>query len=90
MTVVIAYDVQSARFRRRVTKLLQSEMSRVQKSVFEGRLTREAAEKLFAKAEREIEEGDNLRMYVITANGLDSCRAKGGVNIMDQTDCWIV
>ena len=90
MTVVISYDVQSARLRRRVVKVLQAELARVQKSVFEGRLTRAAAEALYTRAEREIEDGDSLRMYVITAAGLESCRATGGVSLADASDCWVV
>ncbi|MFX3680906.1 MAG: CRISPR-associated endonuclease Cas2 [Hyphomicrobiales bacterium] len=90
MTVVIAYDVESARIRRRVAKRLQAQLARVQRSVFEGRLTRVAADRLYEDAEREIEEGDSLRMYVITASGLEHCRVAGGVALADASDCWLI
>lgn len=89
LTVVIAYDISRARTRRRVVKLLQAQLARVQYSVFEGRLSHEAADRLYDAAERAIDDSDSLRMYLITATGLEKCRATGGTPLPDQGHYWL-
>ena len=65
-------------------------MARVQDSVFEARLSQEAAERLFMRVSALLEEGDLLRMYAIGAAGLERCRAHGGAPISGDGDYWIV
>ena len=90
LTVVIAYDVESNNVRRRVAKLLQAELARVQKSVFEGRLTQAAADDLFSAVERELESGDRARLYVIHAAALGQCHASGGTPLPHDGAFWLV
>jgi CRISPR-associated endonuclease Cas2 len=90
MTIVIAYDISSARLRRKVATRLQEELVRVQGSVFEGRMPRNAADRLFDEVSALIETSDRLRLYVITANGLDHCRAQGGTPLTHEGGYWLV
>ena len=63
MRCVISYDIEEDRKRTRLANLLLDYGDRVQKSVFEAELTAEALQELLAKATRELEEEDNLRVY---------------------------
>jgi CRISPR-associated protein Cas2 len=90
MTVVIAYDVERNTPRRRVAKILQDALVRVQKSVFEGRLTGDAADILFDAVMDELEEGDRARMYIINAAGLAKCRASGATPLPHDGAYWLV
>jgi CRISPR-associated protein Cas2 len=90
MTVVIAYDVERNAPRRRVAKVLQDVLVRVQKSVFEGRLTGIEADRLFDEVRALLEEGDRARMYVINAAGLAKCRASGGTPLPNDGAYWLV
>jgi CRISPR-associated protein Cas2 len=90
MTVVIAYDVERNAPRRRVAKVLQDMLVRVQKSVFEGRLPLTEADRLFDKVQALLEDGDRARMYVINATGLAKCRASGGTPLPNDGAYWLV
>jgi CRISPR-associated protein Cas2 len=90
MLMVIAYDIVRARTRARVADLLEEHAVRVQDSVFEARLTRAAATRLFARAKRLIEPADSLRMYAVTAAGLERSQVAGGAPLPDDADYWIV
>lgn len=89
-TVVICYDISRSKLRRRVSKLLEERMVRVQKSVFEARLHLEAANKMFEYLEAIIEEGDRLRMYVMQKNGLQKSRSAGGTPMAEDGSYWLV
>ena len=69
MTMVFSYDVSDDRVRRRVAKRLEAEMSRVQKSVFEARMGRAAADRLAAEVAAMLEPGDSLRVYAVGSAG---------------------
>jgi CRISPR-associated protein Cas2 len=90
MLMVYAYDVVGAKDRARVSALLEKHAVRVQDSVFEARLTKAAAGRLFDKARRIIDEGDSLRMYAITAAGLERSRVEGRGPLPEDGDFWIV
>jgi CRISPR-associated protein Cas2 len=90
MLMVIAYDVVSNKVRSRVADLLEDHAVRVQDSVFEARLTRAAAERLFRKVKRLIEDTDSLRMYAVTAAGLERSRVQGGAPLPEDGGFWIV
>jgi CRISPR-associated protein Cas2 len=90
MLTVIAYDVVHAKARARVADLLEAHAVRVQDSVFEARLTQGAAARLFDRAKRLIEETDSLRMYAVTAAGLERSMVHGGAPLAEDGDFWIV
>lgn len=90
LTIVMTYDVVGASTRRRVAKLLEERMVRVQKSVFEARLSRRAADKLFEQVEVLLEEEDSLRMYVLTMAGFGKCRATGGAPLPEDGGFWLL
>ena len=69
MLTVFTYDVTSDRRRRRVARLLEDAATRVQDSVFEARLTKARAEALSQRIAAELGEGDQLRVYVMAADG---------------------
>jgi len=63
MRYVISYDIEDDAKRTRLANILLDYGDRVQKSVFEADLTPGALEELLAKATRELEDEDNLRVY---------------------------
>ncbi len=90
LVAVIAYDIRRDAVRQRVSRLLESRMVRVQLSVFEGRMTRRAAHRLFARANALLEEGDSLRLYLLTAAGLEKSRQAGGPPLPERQDFWLL
>ena len=90
MLMVFCYDIVEARVRARVADLLEKHAARVQDSVFEVRLTRVAADRLFVRLTALLDAGDMLRMYAIGAVGLERCQAQGGAPINGDGDYWIV
>jgi len=90
MLMVLCYDVGRANVRNRVAAMLEDEAVRVQESVFEARLTRVEAERLFGRLSALLDDGDSLRMYAVPATGLGRSRAVGGAPIPDDADHWIV
>lgn len=89
LTFVYCYDISSQRARSRVARLMESRAVRVQKSVFEARLTRKRAEALFRQIEKRLDPGDNLRMYALTSATLEKCMASGGAPLPEDGDFWI-
>lgn len=65
MMMVFTYDVSDNKRRRRVARRLEDEMTRVQKSVFEARMSRNAADRLAQEVAALIEPGDSLRVYAV-------------------------
>jgi CRISPR-associated protein Cas2 len=90
MVTVYCYDIARPRTRARVAAALEREAVRVQDSVFEVRLTRRAADRLYGKLVDLLDEGDLLRMYSVSAAGLERCRSHGGAPIAEDGDFWIV
>lgn len=82
---VFAYDVGRDRARARLATLLENDLVRVQKSVFEGRLSHGAASRLARQAAAEIAPGDSLRVYAVTADGLDASLAFGGTPLGEKS-----
>ena len=87
--MVFAYDISRARTRARVATLLEDSAVRVQDSVFEARLARDAAERLFDRLVRELDPGDSLRMYAISSAGLARSRQAGGAPVTDGEGYWL-
>ena len=90
LTVVMCYDINQAKIRRAVASLLEEKLCRVQMSVFEGRLKNSRADMLFEKAQKLLVAGDSLRMYVLTATGLEKSRTSGGAPLTTNQDFWLL
>lgn len=90
MTMVYCYDIQDNCLRRRVADLLEGRAVRVQESVFEARLTLNQANRLYERLARMLEDGDLLRMYCLTSQGLERSRADGGAPIPEAGDYWLL
>ena len=90
MLTVFCYDIARTSTRDKVAGRLEASAVRVQDSVFETRLTRAAAGRLFHRIVDLLDPGDLLRMYAIGAAGLDRCQSHGGAPITDDADFWIV
>ena len=88
--MVFCYDVAKDRTRQRVAEMLEAELARVQRSVFEGRMTTRAAEALGRRAQALMEEGDSLRIYAVTAVGLKHSRAFDKLGLAAPQDYWLV
>lgn len=65
--VVFAYDIVRDRARARVAALLADEAVRVQKSVFEGRMSEAKARRIARRIEQELSPEDSLRVYFLGA-----------------------
>lgn len=64
--VLIIYDIVDNRRRTKMVKCLEAYAVRVQKSAFEGRLTKKQYERLITKSVRIIDENtDSLRVYIL-------------------------
>ena len=90
LTVVMSYDIVGPTTRRKVAKLLEERMVRVQKSVFEARMSGKAANRLFEEAEIMLEDSDSLRMYVMSRSGLGKSRASGGAPLPEEGSFWLL
>lgn len=90
LTVVFCYDISRARTRRRVSDRLEQQLCRVQLSVFEGRLKKFAADRLFEEVGTMIDPGDSLRMYVLSASGLEKSRQHGGAPLPERESFWLL
>lgn len=82
---VFAYDVERDSRRAKVAAILERDCSRVQFSVFEGRLTPAVARRLAARIGRLLGPDDSLRVYAVTADGLDESLALGGPPLPEKS-----
>ena len=89
-TIVMCYDIADARLRRRVAAKLEARMVRVQRSVFEARMHLSAARALFGEIDMLLDDGDSLRMYVLTAAGLKRSTASGGAPLPEDGGWWLL
>ena len=89
MLTVFCYDIADDRVRRRVSRVFEDRCVRVQRSVFEARLTEHAAAALAARAEPLLGPADSLRVYAITAQGLKRSRAVGGAPLPEDRDFYL-
>jgi CRISPR-associated endonuclease Cas2 len=71
---VFCYDISRDRARTRVASLFEEDTVRVQESVFEGWTSRRRAEKLAARAAKQLGPTDSLRLYIIGPH--DAIRTK--------------
>ncbi|MFD0915008.1 CRISPR-associated endonuclease Cas2 [Pseudahrensia aquimaris] len=87
---VFCYDISCDRRRRRVARILEDAASRVQFSVFESRMNKAKMEKLCARIEPILDEGDSLRIYTIGKTGERQCQAKGATTPIErEANYWL-
>jgi CRISPR-associated protein Cas2 len=77
MLTVFSYDVAEDRRRRKVARVLEDAATRVQKSVFETRMTKARAEAVAQRVAALLGETDSLRVYVLGADGETRSRVYG-------------
>ena len=90
LLMVFAYDVSRDRTRTRIAAMLEGVLVRVQRSVFEGRMTKLAAERLGRRIGLELAPGDSLRIYAVTPVGLKHSQAFGALPLAEAHDFWLV
>ncbi len=83
-TIVLCYDVSRSKTRRRVAAFLEERLVRVQKSVFEGRLTPRRAHQIFDAVSALLDDDDSLRLYVMTREGVTKSRVHGGSPLPEE------
>lgn len=86
---VFAYDVARNGARAKLANLLSEQLDRVQKSVFEGRMTKAEAERLAKRASLHLGYADSLRVYCVTADGLPSCIVHGA-GVLPEADDFVL
>jgi CRISPR-associated protein Cas2 len=88
---VVSYDISDNKCRRKVASKLEDEMTRVQRSVFEGRLTESRVNNLVKEISEVIARGDSLRVYSIGKVGERRCLVEGaGVPIERNVGYWLI
>lgn len=90
MLMVFSYDISDNRRRRRVAKILEDRLVRVQESVFEARLSSRETDMILRRLEPEMAPGDSLRVYAVGADSLPRCRQIGGAPISEDHDFWLL
>lgn len=90
LLMVFCYDVAADSARRKVAELLEREAVRVQRSVFEARMSPARADRLVRRAVCHLAEGDSLRIYAVGAHGLRHSRAYGGLPIAESEDFYLL
>lgn len=90
MLMVFCYDVTDNKRRRRVAQALEDAAVRVQKSVFEARMTERAANRLAATVAAHLAPGDSLRVYAIGAHGQTRSRSYGGAPLAEAQDFYLL
>lgn len=88
--VVFTYDIERNADRRRVAAILEEHGTRVQKSVFEVRMTMARAERLLRELDRHRGDSDSVRMYVLTEQGRARSQAAGGAPMPERTEFWLL
>lgn len=87
-TVLVIYDISDNRHRLKVSKLLDSYGTRVQKSCYEANLRSGQYQKLLKDIEKILQEEDDIRVYKIS--DCDEIRSFGTKDHSDDTEVIIV
>ncbi len=90
ITYVYCYDIVDDRVRARFARYLEKHASRVQKSVFEARLTERRANGLFDALSKRLSLGDALRMYALPPASVAKSRTTGGAPLPEDGNFWIL
>lgn len=86
----VVYDITCDRERRRVDKVLKGFGFRVQKSVFECRMTRRSREELWAKLENLRIETGFIKLYRLEHATKNPCIGAAPENFIDDGPIFIV
>lgn len=86
---VFAYDVERDATRAKLARLIDDQLDRVQKSVFEGRLTVSEARRLAAEAAKLLGPDDSLRVYCVPEEGR-ALSIVHGAGIMAEPDDFVL
>lgn len=86
--VVICYDIYNNKRRNKFAKYLERFSLRVQRSVFEGELSKKKYEKLICGIDKYIKEEDNVRVYKINGNG--SVKVWGSVGAVSVEEVIVI
>lgn len=90
MLTVFSYDVVQDKRRRKIAHLLEEAATRVQKSVFETRMTKARAEALSQHLASLLGDEDSLRVYVLGADGETRSRVYGnGAPFESDEGFWL-
>ena len=87
-TVLIIYDITDNKHRLKISKLLDSYGTRVQKSCYEAKLTSVQYQKLLRDIKKNLMEEDNIRIYKI--NGCDEIVSFGKKDYTEDTQVIII
>ncbi|MFA7413303.1 MAG: CRISPR-associated endonuclease Cas2 [Rhizobium sp.] len=87
---VFTYDVSRNQVRSRLADMLLEHMTRVQGSVYEGRMTREKADRLAGRAAGLLGPDDSLRVYCLTEAGRQASFHHGGPPLGEAADFWLL
>ena len=91
MMMVFTYDVSDNKRRRRIAKRLEDQMSRVQKSVFEARMSRQSAERLAHEVSNMLGPEDSLRVYAVGNAGYERSAVYGRSVPFESPDgYWLI
>ncbi|WP_284180405.1 CRISPR-associated endonuclease Cas2 [Rhabdaerophilum sp. SD176] len=83
---VFCYDVSGDRARAKIAEMLEKHLVRVQKSVFEGRMTHRKAQKIAESISVQLGPGDSLRIYALTNQALDLSFSVGGAPMPEKNN----
>ena len=86
--VVICYDIYDNKRRRNFVNFAERYSFRVQRSVFEGELSKSKYEDLISKVQYHIAENDNVRIYRISGSG--EVKTWGNIDIQNIDDVIII
>lgn len=87
---VFAYDVQKDGARVKLAEWLEERATRVQRSVFEGRMSAVAARALADGARRFLGPDDGFRVYCVTEEGRAQSLAIGDPPLAEPAEFWIL
>ena len=87
---VFCYDVEKDGARARLADMLGETLVRVQRSVFEGRMSSNEAKTLARRAALLLGPDDSLRVYCVSAAGLGQSLAVGPAPLPERGDFWLL
>lgn len=90
MLMVVCYDVTRDSVRVKLAALLEGELVRVQKSVFEGRMSRQEASRLGRRCSALLGPDDSLRIYAVTPAGLRQSQVFGLQPLPEAQEFWLI
>jgi CRISPR-associated protein Cas2 len=82
---VFCYDIERDSYRAKVAGILETKARRVQKSVFEGRMSLWGAKRMVERLRPHIAPRDSLRVYCLTADGLAASLSVGVPPLAEET-----